>query len=154
MRIHAAFQIQPAEIQNSRLNPFSLPGLFMAGNALHVHDLVDNVALEAETAGREAARMALGERASGGRELISKAGDGIGYLIPGRIRENGEEEVRFRFRVRVPNKDCFLVFSQGDKILKKIKKMSIIPSEMEFVKIPKKLLDFSQKTTIEVKLCH
>lgn len=140
------------EVDDSLMS--SLPGLFMAGNALHVHDLVDNVALEAETAGREAARMALGERASGGRELISKAGDGIGYLIPGRIRENGEEEVRFRFRVRVPNKDCFLVFSQGDKILKKIKKMSIIPSEMEFVKIPKKLLDFSQKTTIEVKLCH
>ena len=82
----------------------SLPGLFMAGNALHVHDLVDNVALEAEAAGREAARFALGKRERGGRHLLAKAGEGIGYLIPGLIEEGGEESVLFRFR----NVVCFL----------------------------------------------
>ncbi len=132
----------------------SLPGLFLAGNALHVHDLVDNVALEAEAAGREAALMAEGKRPKAGKELRAVPGEGIGYLIPGKIREGGEEEVLFRFRSRYPDKDCFLVFSQGDNALKKIQKISIIPSEMEFVKIPKKSLDFNQETTIEVKLCH
>ena len=131
----------------------SLPGLFMAGNALHVHDLVDNVALEAEAAGREAARFALGKRERGGRHLLAKAGDGIGYLIPGLIEEGGEESVLFRFRSARPNKDCYIEFVQGDKTIKKIRKLTVIPSEMEFVRIPKKILDFNQETTIEVRLC-
>ncbi len=131
----------------------SLPGLFLAGNALHVHDLVDNVALEAEAAGREAARFALGKRERGGRHLLAKAGEGIGYLIPGLIEEGGEESVLFRFRSARPNKDCYIEFAQGDKTIKKIRKLTVIPSEMEFVRIPKKLLDFNQETTIEVRLC-
>ncbi len=131
----------------------SLPGLFLAGNALHVHDLVDNVALEAEAAGREAARFALGKRERGDRHLLAKAGEGIGYLIPGLIEEGGEESVLFRFRSARPNKDCYIEFFQGDKTIKKIRKPTVIPSEMEFVRIPKKLLDFNQETTIEVRLC-
>lgn len=131
----------------------SLPGLFLAGNALHVHDLVDNVALEAEAAGREAARFALGKRERGDRHLLAKAGEGIGYLIPGLIEEGGEESVLFRFRSARPNKDCYIELVQGDKTIKKIRKLTVIPSEMEFVRIPKKLLDFNQETTIEVRLC-
>jgi len=37
----------------------SAPGVFVCGNALHVHDIVDNVTLEAELAGSAAARYAL-----------------------------------------------------------------------------------------------
>ena len=35
----------------------SAPGIFVCGNALHVHDIVDNVTLEANKAGEEAARF-------------------------------------------------------------------------------------------------
>ena len=36
----------------------SMPGVFACGNVVHVHDLVDNVTLQAELAGRSAACMA------------------------------------------------------------------------------------------------
>jgi len=44
--------------------PTSAPGVFVCGNALHVHDIVDNVTLEANKAGHEAA-------------LYAKSGGGI-----------------------------------------------------------------------------
>ncbi len=37
-----------------------VPGIFACGNVLHVHDLADNVSLEAERAGKAAAEYALG----------------------------------------------------------------------------------------------
>ena len=38
----------------------TIPGVFACGNALHVHDLVDNVTLESEKAGAAAAKYILG----------------------------------------------------------------------------------------------
>ena len=45
----------------------SVPGIFACGNVLHVHDLVDNVSIEAEKAGEFAADYILnGEEDWGG----------------------------------------------------------------------------------------
>ena len=42
----------------------SIPGIFAAGNVIHVNDLVDNVSLEGEVAGSSAANFALGKATS------------------------------------------------------------------------------------------
>ena len=44
---------------DSRMMTLSAPGIFSAGNVLHVHDLVDYVSEEAEEAGERAAEFAL-----------------------------------------------------------------------------------------------
>jgi NADPH-dependent 2,4-dienoyl-CoA reductase/sulfur reductase-like enzyme len=44
----------------------SAPGIFAAGNVVHVHDLVDNVSMEGEKAGKAAARFVLGKARPGG----------------------------------------------------------------------------------------
>ena len=48
----------------------SLPGVFAAGNVLHVHDLVDYVSEEAAAAGRHAAAYILGQPASVADETL------------------------------------------------------------------------------------
>ena len=43
----------------------SIPGVFAAGNVLHVHDLVDFVTAESMRAGAAAAKYAAGQEAGG-----------------------------------------------------------------------------------------
>ena len=62
-------------------------GIFACGNVLQVHDLVDNVSMEAERAGRSAAKyIANGEKQSALVKMVP--GDGIGYICPQFIRRD------------------------------------------------------------------
>ena len=119
----------------------NLPGVFSCGNVLHVHDLVDNVVAEARIAGRGAAAYIRGEMAISDKKIPTEAGPGIGYVVPSFIHVDGSDApVEIKFRVRQPSKDCYVVYSQGDTIIKKMLKPAIIPSEMEIFKLPKNLL--------------
>src|SRR5699024_2427619 len=60
----------------------SLPGVFAAGNVLHVHDLVDYVSEEAAAAGAHAARYILQGGAEGGEALPVRAAGGVRYTVP------------------------------------------------------------------------
>ena len=118
-----------------------IPGIFSCGNVLHVHDLVDYVVEEGRVAGKSAARFVKGELNRGDKVLLTEAGEGIGYVVPGEIDlATAEDSIAFKFRVRKPMKDIYLQFSQGNNVFKKIYKQSIIPSEMEIISIPKKIL--------------
>lgn len=123
----------------------SVPGVFSCGNALHVHDLVDNVALEAKTAGENAAKyLQEGQRVS--KDVIyTKAGFGISYLIPGLIDVSScPESIDFKFRVRQPFQNVYIIYRLNGKILKKVFKPVIIPSEMEIEKMTKNILKTNQ----------
>ena len=63
----------------------SIPGVFAAGNVLHVHDLVDYVSEEAAAAGRAAVRyLAQGETAERHEISVTFEG-GIRYTVPASI---------------------------------------------------------------------
>ena len=63
----------------------SHPGVFACGNVLHVNDLVDHVSAESETAGREAARYALGSLGKTICEAACRAGTNVRYVCPQRL---------------------------------------------------------------------
>lgn len=130
----------------------TIPGIFSCGNVLHVHDLVDNVALEAKVAGENAATY-LQNGLTHSKEIIhTKAGSGIGYVIPGLIDLSScPENLEFKFRVRQPSKNVYIVYSLNGEVLKKVFKPVIIPSEMEIEKMPKNLLKTNQGV-LEVSL--
>ncbi len=72
--------------------------------------------------------------------ILTEAGEGIGYVVPGIIDlENAEEKIPFKFRVRVPSKDVYITYTFNDEVVKKIYKQTIIPSEMEIDYLPKSL---------------
>ena len=56
-----------------------------------------------------------------------------------------------KFRCRAPSKNVYLFVKQGEKAIKKLYKLAMIPSEMEIIKIPRKALDHSQEP-LEVSL--
>ena len=121
----------------------AIPGVFSCGNVLHVHDLVDYVVEEGRVAGLGAAKYLKGELKASEKSIKTLAGDGIGYVVPSKIElDDKAGDAVLKFRVRKPRKEVYVVYSQGETVLKKAYKMAIIPSEMEIVKIPKdKLID-------------
>ena len=137
-----------AEVDDALMT--SIPGIFTCGNVLHVHDLVDYVVEEGKVAGKNAAAYILGTLEEGAK-VPTKAGNGIGYVVPGSVALGKEGDVSLKFRCRAPSKNVYLIVKQGEKIIKKLYKLAMIPSEMEIIKIPRKALENSQEP-LEVSL--
>ena len=115
-------------------------GVFIAGNVLHVHDLVDYVVGEAREAAIGAAKYIKGELTKDGHIYDVKALNGISYVVPQKLHlESLEDQAILKFRVAHPFKDIQILIKEGDTLLKKIIKPAIVPSEMEIVKIDKSL---------------
>ena len=129
-----------------------VPGIFSCGNVLHVHDLVDNVVEEAREAGKNAAIYLKGEEKKATSEIEVIAGDGIGYVVPGKVSlDESLENITFKFRVRKPSKNVYIQYEQNGNVIKKVLKTAIIPSEMEIQKLARKqLVDESSPITIKM----
>ena len=113
-----------------------IPGIFSCGNCLHVHDVVDFVTDEGRLAGHGTAMYLKGELKNSEKILVTPK-DGISYVVPQEIDVSNEEDVTFKFRVRKPVKDVFLIIeSNGQQIAKQFKPV-LIPSEMVMVKLAK-----------------
>lgn len=115
-----------------------IPGVFACGNVLHVHDLVDYVVEEAREAACGAISYLNGELTHQGHVYEVEPGNGIGYVVPQYVYvDDVKDSLSFKFRVRKPFKDVNIYIKEGDKVIKKIFKPAIIPSEMEIVKLSK-----------------
>ncbi len=117
-----------------------IDGIFICGNSLHVHDVVDFVSEEGRLAGHGAALFIKNQLEKSDTRRVN-AGDGLGYVIPQSISLNEKEDVTFKFRVRSPRKDVYIVVeSNGQTILKSFRPV-LIPSEMTQIKILKDKLN-------------
>jgi len=116
----------------------SIPGIFAAGNVLHVHDLVDYVSMEAALAGKYAVRYINGLNKSG-KSILIEPTNGVRYTVPTTIHpENAEEITVIRFRTGDVYRDAYLsVYFDGERMMH-LKKRILTPGEMEQVSIPKK----------------
>ncbi|RLI93356.1 MAG: pyridine nucleotide-disulfide oxidoreductase [Candidatus Altiarchaeales archaeon] len=126
----------------------NVEGIFACGNVLHVHDLVDHVTLEAELAGESAAAFVKGELRNESNIKVT-AGKGIRYALPHLI--SGKRDVKFSLRVTYPDRDRKIVVRDGERILKKIPRVRINPSEMIQFNIEKEYLKGVNGLTIELE---
>ncbi|MEF9919932.1 MAG: FAD-dependent oxidoreductase [Erysipelotrichaceae bacterium] len=122
-------------------------GFFACGNALHVHDLVDYVTLEAKRAGLNASHYIKGEMLKN-THIETKAGNGIAYVLPQRI-ENIKDAITMSLRVRKPYKKCSIIISLDEEVIKVIQKPYLLPAEMIMFRIM--LTDSGKELTFEIK---
>lgn len=111
----------------------SCRGIFSCGNVLHVHDLVDFVSEEAETAGRAAAvylQDADGE--SEKRYLPVNAGENVAYVLPQRLNAAADKQVKIFFRVRSAFRNAVICVRCGASETR-VKRIAVAPGEMESV---------------------
>ena len=126
-----------------------IPGIFACGNVLQVHDLVDYVSDEAEMAGIGAADLIMGARETEA-SLATTAGDGVRYVLPQRVAQNGKEVSLF-LRVDKPyGKVRFTVSSKGE-VLVSTMRLKAAPGEMEKLRVPADKLAAAEELTVSLE---
>ena len=120
----------------------NVPGVFSAGNVLHVHDLVDFVSGESDLAGASAAAYVLKGEASDTVVLDLVPGNGVGYTVPQRVRPaDVDRSVNISFRVRQNYGPSQITVACGGRQLARFKRQRMAPGEMEHITLPKALLE-------------
>lgn len=110
--------------------------VFACGNVVHVNDLVDNVTVESMTAGKYAARYALGAMPGTVRSVESVPGGNIRYICPQVINVSEEnEKINLYFRVLCPDRDVKISASSDGKTIAKKNAQVVNPGEMETIQI-------------------
>lgn len=123
------------------------PGIFAAGNVLHVHDLVDFVSMEAEKLADSAARY-IKDGKLPACEIQVKTDRNINHTVPQRI--SGTEDCCLSLRVNRPFKDCALVVSQNGREIARKKMKKALPAEMIHIDLKAEKLE--NKGDLEVKV--
>lgn len=106
----------------------SVPGTFACGNVVHVHDVVDDVTLAGECAGRAAAHHAKRPIAKH-RPIPVICGENVHYAIP-QVLRGGLEKITFFLRVQQLVEYVVIKVSGGEKVLAEKKERIVRPAEM------------------------
>lgn len=110
--------------------------LFSCGNILHVHDLVDNVALEAAQVGTYASLYAQNKLIIDGNPIQVKWSKDFSYVLPNTLFEGeGKTELKFRLKEKVVKKT--IVAKSNNVILGKKFILAGVPGEMMSLQIDK-----------------
>ncbi len=130
----------------------SQKGVFACGNVLHVHDLVDYVTLESQTAGEGAANYVLG-KISDAEYIETKGINGVRYIVPQKINIKNNGDVKLYFRVGQVYKNAKIVVKyNGEEIISR-KRPRLAPGEMEDVVIKNEMLSkFTEGGKIEISV--
>ncbi|MBR6822182.1 MAG: NAD(P)/FAD-dependent oxidoreductase [Clostridia bacterium] len=112
----------------------SIDGIFACGNGLHVHDLVDFVSLQAERAAEGAARY-LSDGKSEAGVITLRNGSNVSYTVPKYIHKDAGINTEVFFRVSRPMDKASLTVSCGDRLIRKLARRKVMPSEMDRVMI-------------------
>lgn len=122
-------------------------GIFTCGNVLQVHDIVDNVSLEAEYIVEGVVEYLEG-KLNKEREIKVKLEKGLRYVVPQTLIR--VKDTIFSFRVNEPGEKKVLVFEDGKKVIKKKFLRRVNPAEMIRVKLSS--LELEGIKTLKVKL--
>ena len=114
----------------------TVPGVFAAGNVLHVHDLVDFVSLEAEKMAESVVRYLEGQLPL--CQIPVETDATIGYTVPQRI--SGDQDVTLSFRPRKPMDNCLFQVWQGETCVAKKRVPKALPAMMVHINVKKSAL--------------
>ena len=126
----------------------SIPGVFSAGNVLHVHDLVDFVSLEAEALAASAAEY-LREGSLPDCPLEVRAGANVGHVIPQAV--SGKRSFTLSLRVRRPMKGVTLTITQNGREVLRRKLPKALPAEMLQLTVPAEKLETTGELEVSVQ---
>jgi len=125
----------------------SISGIFSCGNVLQVHDIVDNVSLEAEYIVEGVAEFLEGKLTKE-REIKVELGKGLRYVVPQTLIRF--KDTIFSFRVNQPEEKKVLIFEDGKKLIKKKSFRRVNPAEMVRIKLSSSELE--EIKTLKAKL--
>lgn len=89
----------------------NVPGIFAAGNVVHVYDLADWVTLAGYDAGKSAAKYAMALRAKETSHIPVKAGNNVHHVVPHTINKRNltDDEIELQLRVVRPIEERVMI---------------------------------------------
>ncbi|MGM9873736.1 MAG: NAD(P)/FAD-dependent oxidoreductase [Bacilli bacterium] len=136
----------------NQFNETSLSGFFSCGNCLHVHDVVDYVSEEARQAGFGAS-LYIKKYGHHSKNIVNVSfSNEINYVVPQRVTYCPDYDVTFKFRVKCPIKDAFVVIYKNGTKVYKVFKNTLIPSEMVLIKVKKELLFDTHLDSVRIEI--
>jgi len=126
----------------------NVPGIFAAGNVVHVYDLVDWVTEAGYLAGRSAARFAIAERKRATGQVKLQAGDNVRYVVPQVMDREAlaQSDQRLQMRVVKPIEEkVWVEIMDGQNLVARKGQRYARPGEMVTVDLPQKAYDAVQK---------
>ncbi|MFX1297392.1 MAG: NAD(P)/FAD-dependent oxidoreductase [Promethearchaeota archaeon] len=115
----------------------NIPGIFVCGNVLQVHDLVDNVALEGSYAGEMATKYIFKKKKKEKKKIRCIPGENVGYIVPQFIFLDAFlDKITFFLRVKKPQREVYVEFIMNDERIHRKFSKFVIPSEMIKVVMP------------------
>lgn len=114
----------------------NIEGLFVCGNALHVHDLVDWVSKEGEKAGLYAKKYLLNQKVKRYVQADVIPGSKIRYIVPQKIDFSSlDEDITLSFRTTEKMISGIFKVFQNNQVIAMKKAKYIAPAEMENITI-------------------
>ena len=119
----------------------TVEGIFACGNVVHVHDLADNVAMEARKAAMGAVDYVKGVRRES-QEVKVTVRPGVTYTVPQHIHKPYTSNVEMFFRTNRIYGNCEIrVSDEAGNLIVKYKREYVVPGSMEKIMLPKVLLE-------------
>ncbi|NLN70138.1 MAG: FAD-dependent oxidoreductase [Chloroflexi bacterium] len=129
----------------------NVPGIFAAGNVVHVYDLVDWVTEAGYVAGKGAAAFARDKHVEPGEHIPLTAGENIRYVVPHKLDKArlAEEQVRLQMRAIAPIEERVLVTveDQNGEVVAKKAGAYARPGEILTLAIRPQAYELVQKAT-------
>ena len=122
----------------------NVPGIFAAGNVVHVYDLVDWVSEAGKEAGKSAAKFAGKLRRLENRLVPLRAGENVRYVVPHQMdRETLTESiVRLQLRVKTPiEKPVWVEVRNRGNLITRKGELYARPGEIITLEIPIRAYD-------------
>jgi NADPH-dependent 2,4-dienoyl-CoA reductase/sulfur reductase-like enzyme len=122
----------------------NVPGIFAAGNVVHVYDLVDWVSEAGKEAGKSAAKFAIQIRRQENRLVPLITGDNVRYVVPHQMdRESlASSFVRLQLRVKTPiEKPVWVEVRNRDNLVTRKGELYARPGEIITLEIPARAYD-------------
>jgi NADH dehydrogenase FAD-containing subunit len=130
-----------------------VPGVFACGDVAYVHNMVDWVSADGETAGAAAARRILGRRAGGelSRPIPLCPGKGVQCVMPQRLTRIPDEGPVISLRPRMIARDVKVSFrDEKGKVLHSAPRKVVRPAEISDVRIPANALQGRAEVVVEI----
>lgn len=111
----------------------NVPGIFAAGNVVHVYDLVDWVSEAGFSAGKSAAKFAIALRNAEARYTPLIAGKNVRYVVPHKLDKSTleQEDVRLQMRVTRPiEQPVWVEVHDGENLITRKAERYVRPGEM------------------------
>lgn len=113
-----------------------IKGIFACGNTLHVHDLVDYVSIESETAGRKAAEFSIMSKNQCYNYVSVLDGEGVRGVVPQKIcMDTRDGDVTLQFRPETRFGECYVELICGSRLIARKRYKVLTPGEMVEIKV-------------------